>query len=347
MGSDGSSLTLDTEWLVINGRNPANLTVDQDFYGVAWLNLDLDGEAYLFLSNDKNAVPSWADSEWKKDVTVGDLNYNLDLFNFTATVTYKEKNSLDNYKGLQEVTIPESIEYSGSVYTVDVIGKEAFNHCWGLKSVQLPFTLKSIDNLAFGYCTSLREIIIPDNVDCIGDEAFTGCSGLANVEIGKAVNSIGNYAFFGCIGISELRVPASVTSIGEKAFMGVNWINEIYASSTIPADAPESAFSASAYRKARLIVPANCRLTYLAHPTWSKFADIQEDKLTGSEIISSDVIPSVKVTNGALMIEGAENVRVITADGSMIYSGAAGRIDVVPGIYIVVIDNVTTKVRVY
>ncbi|MDE6027235.1 MAG: hypothetical protein K2G23_04140, partial [Muribaculaceae bacterium] len=55
----GEPLMLDVETLVFNGGNPANMTLDEDWNGVCWLNLDLDGQAYVVFSNDKEFVPEW------------------------------------------------------------------------------------------------------------------------------------------------------------------------------------------------------------------------------------------------------------------------------------------------
>ncbi|MDE6811795.1 MAG: leucine-rich repeat domain-containing protein, partial [Muribaculaceae bacterium] len=274
------------------------------------------------------------------------LRYKYFMEDNTAVVTYSERNSLDNYKGLQEVVIPDGINFQGVEYAVTAIGSEAFNYCWGLKSVALPATLKSIDNLAFGYCTSLREIVIPDEVTAIGNEAFTGCSALAEVKLGRSVESIGDYAFFGCTGIGELYVPESVKTIGDKAFMGVNWINEIHAEAYIPAEVPETAFSASAYRTATLFVPKGSLASYKSHPTWSKFINIEEDDndLTGIDEVATAAVLSVKVVGGAVEIEDAKDVRIFTAEGSEVYSGGAGRVELAPGIYITVIDNSTSKI---
>lgn len=44
---------------VQNGGNPADMTAAEAFNGVAWLNLDVNGDAYFVMSNDKTYVPDW------------------------------------------------------------------------------------------------------------------------------------------------------------------------------------------------------------------------------------------------------------------------------------------------
>ena len=264
------------------------------------------------------------------------LQYILNPAHKTAVVTYAEENSLANYEGMQSVIVPETVEYDGENYKVVGIGDEAFNNCWGLKAVSLPSTLQSIGKLAFGYCTSLRSVTIPEEVTIVDNEAFTGCSALASVTIGGSVETIGDYAFFGCTGLASLHVPESVKTIGENAFMGIHWINEVHAKASEPAEAPVSAFSTNAYRNATLVVPDGSVDSYKAHPTWSNFLEIREN---------SDIPTKIEVVDGAIVVKGSDNVRVYNASGAQVYSGAAGRIELPGGIYLVATDSMSKKVR--
>ena len=270
------------------------------------------------------------------DETIGGLKYILKPENKTAVVTYAEQNSLANYEGMQSVIVPETVAFDGESYTVVGIGDEAFNNCWGLKAVSLPSTLQSIGKLAFGYCTSLRSVTIPEEVTIVDNEAFTGCSALASVTIGGSVETIGDYAFFGCTGLASLHVPESVKTIGENAFMGIHWINEVHAKASEPAEAPVSAFSTNAYRNATLVVPDGSVDSYKAHPTWSNFLEIRQN---------SDIPTKIEVVDGAIVVKGSDNVRVYNASGAQVYSGAAGRIELPGGIYLVATDSVSKKVR--
>ena len=62
----------------------------------------------------------------------------------------------------------------------------AFTNCVSLKSVDLPFTVMSVDG--FSGCTSLKAIIIPNNATTIGD--FSGCTNLETIKIPSTVKSI-------------------------------------------------------------------------------------------------------------------------------------------------------------
>ena len=96
-----------------------------------------------------------------------------------------ENNVLVEYVGTDEnVVIPEG---------VTKIGKRAFEHKQ-LKTVELPKSLKIIDELAFYFCTDLSKINFQDGITMIKSFAFNMCK-LLEVEIPKSVKKIGREAF--------------------------------------------------------------------------------------------------------------------------------------------------------
>lgn len=281
---------------------------------------------------------------------INGLYYILNKSDLTATVTYHKQNDNNNYRGLTNVAIPETVTDKGLTYTVVGIGAEAFNYCWGLKSITLPETITSIDNTAFGYCTSLRTIEIPNSVKTIGDEAFTGCSALSSAKIGESVESIGDYGFFGCTGLSDITVPESVTHIGEYAFMGVHWLNEVHAESIVPSDAHVTSFSNMAYENATLYVPAGTLDTYKAHPTWSKFLKVKiEGDTSGIDEIESDNETIVTVSGSTITITGkgeSDQVTVYDLTGRQLLSTTDSRftVDQASGIVVVYVNRKAHKV---
>ncbi len=62
IGGDGENPLLpDTDCEVFNGGNPANMTLTENCTGVLWVILDYDGANYFWYSNDKEAMPDWAE----------------------------------------------------------------------------------------------------------------------------------------------------------------------------------------------------------------------------------------------------------------------------------------------
>ena len=154
------------------------------------------------------------------DFEVGGIYYNItNAATKTVEVTY-QGSSFDeySYEYSGAVTIPSSVTYNGTSYSVTSIGECAFFYCYGLKSIEIPESVTSIGNNAFDNCSGLKSIEIPESVTSIGECAFMYCTGITSIEIPNSVTSIGDGAFYGCTGLTSIEIPNSVTSIGNYAF---------------------------------------------------------------------------------------------------------------------------------
>ncbi len=185
------------------------------------------------------------------DFMVDGLCYNINDDDSSVTVTY-ETTSLPRYTSLSgAITIPETVAYNGTTFSVTTIGQGVFLSCSGLTSVTIPNSVTSIGDWAFQGCSGLTSVAIPNSVTTIGKYAFYVCSGLTSVTIGNSVTTIGNYAFQGCsrlwsimvehgnsnydsrdncnaiietasntliVGCQNTVIPYSITTIGNYAF---------------------------------------------------------------------------------------------------------------------------------
>lgn len=87
---------------------------------------------------------------------------------------------LEDCYALKEVNIPS---------TVKKINDHAFGRCESLSSVLLPNSLTGIGNLCFRGCTSLTNVMLPANLIWIGASAFEGCDNLMNIHVADGNNS--------------------------------------------------------------------------------------------------------------------------------------------------------------
>ncbi len=131
------------------------------------------------------------------DFEVDGIYYNiLDETAKTVEVTFSGNysSSVENeYNG--DVSIPNSVTYSGTSYSVTLISYQAFKGCTGLTGVTIPNSVTSIGSSAFSGCSGLTEITIPNSVTKIGERAFYDCTDLASIVISKSVSTIGRHAF--------------------------------------------------------------------------------------------------------------------------------------------------------
>ena len=202
-------------------------------------------------------------SLWAYDFQSGDLYY-LIASDSTVAVTYQKFHSSSNYASIYTVTVPETVTYDGTTYSVTSIGSSAFYYCSSLTSVTIPNSVTSIGYRAFFYCFSLTDITIPNSVTSIGADAFNNCpiesitltastieeycmgrcngllgmmwiprqiqingENVTEIVIPESINSIINYSFVGCTSLTSITIPNSVTSIGEGVFSGCSSLTSV------------------------------------------------------------------------------------------------------------------------
>lgn len=167
-----------------------------------------------------------ASSALAHDFEVNGIYYNKN--GTKATVTYRGTSSSqysDEYTG--SVTIPSTVTYNGTTYSVTAIGYGAFSRCRNLTNVTIATSITTIDNSAFSYCSGLTSVTIPNSVTTIGSSSFYECSSLTSVTIGNSVTSIAAYAFDRCTSLTGVTIPNSVTSIGKSVFSNCNNLTSI------------------------------------------------------------------------------------------------------------------------
>ena len=208
------------------------------------------------------AFPCWAFSFSSVAPSGQTLYYNITSAMIpglpqTVAVTYPGTSSDDPYSGytqpLGNLTIPSSVTYNGTTYTVNEVGDYAFYGCANLTgSLTLPSTITRIGHYAFYGCTGFTGSLgMPDGITTIGTYAFqncrftgtlalpsslievsewsfAGCTGFTSVTFPNNINRIGNHAFDNCDGLTgALTIPDAVTSIGWRAFYDCDHITSI------------------------------------------------------------------------------------------------------------------------
>ena len=169
-----------------------------------------------------------SDVQWSFDTTTGTLtifgsgemaDYDIEVYGDTIAPWAKYK------KNIKKVVIGKE---------VTTIGKNAFEDCSQLSTVELPQDgkLEKIGDNAFGYHTLpasasapiITEIVIPNSVEEIAPSAFDHCTQLAKVTFasGSQLKTIGRNAFQ-YTAIEEVRIPASVEQLGTDPMFGGGW----------------------------------------------------------------------------------------------------------------------------
>ena len=149
------------------------------------------------------------------------------------------------------INIPPSVTHEGVTYTVTAIDIEAFYYQQGMRVVNLPSTIETIDSGAF-YLSSLAEITLQEGVQRINAHAFRGtlirqidlplsllhagsavfasCRRLQSIVIPANITKIPQWCFLYCDSLSNVILPEEIDTIEESAFSGTSSLHEI----TIP-----------------------------------------------------------------------------------------------------------------
>lgn len=169
----------------------------------------------------------------KEEVAVNQVYYAVTELEIADGITEIGAHAFEAHRAITHVALPQS---------VTKIGEKSFNYCTGMQSIELsnnleeigstalsdtaltsielPESLKKIQNGAFSGCKSLAgDLKIPSNVTVIGNAAFVNDTALTGtLTIGNSVQTIGDSAFSGCKFTGKLTIPDSVISIGDNAF---------------------------------------------------------------------------------------------------------------------------------
>lgn len=86
----------------------------------------------------------------------------------------------------------------------------------GKKIINIPNTVKEINEYAFKQCNSLTDINFSDNITFIDDNAFWECTSLTSMLLPKSIAGIGDNAFTGCTNLTKIYINREEPPFIEK-----------------------------------------------------------------------------------------------------------------------------------
>lgn len=240
---------------------------------------------------------------------IGDFYY--DLTGTTASVL----GLATGVTSINNPTIPSTVSYNGTDYTVTTIASKAFQNKTGLTgTLTLPESLVTIDTYAFDGCSGLTgQLVLPESLKTLATRAFAGCSGFTgDLTIPAITEPNGMHGIFndctglngtvtilcptvavgmfaGCSNIKQLVLSANVSTIWTWAFRGCTGLQSISCEATTPpviqiAIPPsqldysgDNSFETSLYSTCPLYVPEESISKYASSTyEWSKFLNIKK-----------------------------------------------------------------------
>ena len=164
------------------------------------------------------------------------LNYNdrymIESISFGKNIKRIGYRAFEYCENLTSITLPESLEEIGDLSfigcgfvnleipdSVTKAGVNCFTGCDNLKSVKISKNLLTIPEYMFSQCPRLENINMPDSIKKIDDDAFMGC-GVVNLQLPSNLEYIGYGAFARCMNLSKITLPATIKYIEGEAFNG-------------------------------------------------------------------------------------------------------------------------------
>ena len=133
--------------------------------------------------------------------TIDGLYYILNFNDQTAELIYPAEG---HYEG--DIVVPDYVVQDGTKYAVTTLGEGAFENAQ-LTSLQLPKeTLKRIKLMAFYNTHGVKTLDIPETVTTLDEGAIQNCLELTHVHIPASVTEMGNYAIAGCRELESITV---------------------------------------------------------------------------------------------------------------------------------------------
>ena len=244
-----------------------------------------------------------------------------------------------------DVEIPANVTYDGEIWTVTVIGRDAFEGCSGLTSITIPNSVTGIGRDVFSGCSGLTSITIPNSVTVTEESAFYNCIVLEKliIEDGDKTIQIDSRSFSNCPlkylylgrplslgsrfeGMSTLRgvsIGNSVTSIRAYAFSGCSGLTSV----TIPNSVTSIGECAFSGCSGLTIITIPNSVTSIGYRAFAGCSGLTSIKISNSVTsIESDTfqdcsgLTSVTIPN------------TVTSIGSQAFAGCTGLTSVTIGI---------------
>lgn len=255
------------------------------------------------------------------DFRVDDLSYTIiDNVNH-----YVALDTTDSPTGITELTIPSTVVYNSTTYTVTQTAENCFKF-GSLTKLTIPSTIDSLKYYFCGEQTGIEEVNFSEGLVYIGDQAFRKLQKVERLTFPNSLKKIDEFAFIVATGLKHVTFGPEIEKL-HYFYKGNTTLESI----TIQAITPPTilygdvnkTFGADAYTKAVLYVPASAEQTvlaaYRAASGWTNFTDIREITETPSGVSS---VKSGNLTTwhaeGSIFVENTEamsQVEVIDLQG--------------------------------
>lgn len=180
--------------------------------GATWTTLDVRGVILEEVVDTKNKLKLTLLEDYTYAVEgfseEGCTVLNIPAYYNGVAVTKILNTAFKGNTDITEVNIPG---------TMKEINQSEFEGCTNIEKLNIGEGVELIQAYAFYGCTKLKSVIIPDSMKAIGSHTFAGCSALESVKFGANLEYIIMNAFYGTA-LTSVTFPNKVKQIDQESF---------------------------------------------------------------------------------------------------------------------------------
>lgn len=287
----------------------------------------------------------------------GDIDVSIRVFDPDTAVTYREIHVTDEKRIIDlleqwQMDCLSHIKVTGymthsDVYTI----RDKMPTVSIIDLTEATIENNSMPEFALNYRASVKKLFLPNSVEMLGNNAFYGMTGLSFIVLPENLNLFGYNQFYGCSNLKTVWVKWNPSAHGHTSAFPI----------------PPCAFRSTPYSyEGTLIVPQGALDAYKSAANWSNFHTIREELPIDKIMYSAPVVTGVDD-----IYETLNNVTITSADGGFILSNNDNAVLKVivyaldgtvcakqktvegesfvalpPGLYMVVVGNVSQKILV-
>ena len=129
-------------------------------------------------------------------------------------------------EGIRDFDRKEEIITVNLPNTIKRINDYAFLRCTNLESINLPYGITYIGMSAFGRCESLSSISLPNSITSFGYAPFSYCP-FTTIELPNSITKISNGLLENLSSLVSVSIPDTITKIEDMAFYGCSSLQNV------------------------------------------------------------------------------------------------------------------------